>query len=165
MSFDRAAYKDLLGLVKPEDGEITHEMVAQAVEGSPEKALLYYAYSELRDSEKENYRGYNLSYDVNKTLEIIYDTLVALGYALSDDEKALRDGSHALFAEAAAIKKPSGDSDDSGETETDDDEDYYDDEEDYEDEYEEDEQATDDFPFGGGNADEDEEDDEELLAS
>ena len=164
-SFDRAAYKDLLGLVKPEDGEITHEMVAQAVEGSPEKALLYYAYSELRDSEKENYRGYNLSYDVNKTLEIIYDTLVALGYALSDDEKALRDGSHALFAEAAAILKPSGDSGDSGDSgESDDydDEDYYDE---YEEDYEEDEQATDDFPFGGGNADEDEEDDEELLAS
>ena len=170
-SFDRAAYKDLLGLVKPEDGEITHEMVAQAVEGSPEKALLYYAYSELRDSEKENYRGYNLSYDVNKTLEIIYDTLVALGYALSDDEKALRDGSHALFAEAAALTKPSDDSNDSsdsGETEDYDDDDYYDEEEDYdeyEEDYEEDEQVMDDFPFGGGNADEDEEDDEELLAS
>ncbi len=167
-SFDRMAYKDLLGIVKPEDGEITSEMVAQAVETSPEKALLYSAYSEFRDSEKENYRFSNLSYDKNDDLDIIYDTLIALGYVLSDDEKALRDGSHALFAEAAAIKKSSGDSDDSEETEIDDDEDYYDDEEDYEDydeEYEEDEQVMDDFPFGGGNADEDEEDDEELLAS
>ena len=168
-SFDRAAYKDLLGIVKPEAGEITREMVAQAVEASPEKALLYSAYSELRDSEKKNYRYSNLSYDKNDDLDIIYDTLIALGYALSDDEKALRDGSHPFFAEAAAILKPSGDSgdsDDSDETEVD--EDYYDDEEDYDDyeeEYEEDEQVMNDFPFGGSNDDEDEEDEEELLAS
>lgn len=163
-SFDRAVYKDLLGLVKPDDGDITREMVDQAVEGAPEKALLYYAYSELRDSEKENYRRSDLSYYANADLDIIYDTLIALGYALSDDEKALRDGSHYLFAEAAKIMRSSDDSDDDNYEEEpgseDDDEDYGD----Y-DEYEEDEQVMDDFPFGGSNDDEDDEYDEELLAS
>ena len=159
-SFDRSLYYELLGIDKAEGGSIDRETVSELVGNSPEKSLLFLVYCNLRDSEKENYRGYQLSFSMNKDLEMLYDTLVALGYTPSDDETALRNGTHPLYAEAAALTETdTTDSDDDGDDVDDEyDEDY---EEEY-DEYEDEVQEMDGFPFGGSDEDEEE---EELLAS
>jgi ParB family chromosome partitioning protein len=40
---------------------------------------------------------FNGKYDVNRTLELLYKHLCALGYVMSSEESALLDGSHVLF--------------------------------------------------------------------
>lgn len=59
--------------------------------------LLYTAYSHIGDSEEEGYHGWEGEQQSNDNLDILYDFLIALGYELSDEEKAYKDGTHELF--------------------------------------------------------------------
>lgn len=65
-----------------------------------EKALLIMAYCNFHDSEREKYNGFNGDHCENKKLDTLYEFLEKLGYELSDTERELKDGTHALYANA-----------------------------------------------------------------
>lgn len=73
----------------------------------PEKVLLAITYSSMdgsycgywsKDWNVERQK-YVYSYRENPTLDATYEMLTALGYEISDDEQALRDGTHKIFRE------------------------------------------------------------------
>lgn len=60
---------------------------------------------DLGDGKSEGYfrsywNSYTMKHEENEKLDRIYALLVKLGYEMSDDEKALQDGTHELFGEA-----------------------------------------------------------------
>lgn len=64
-----------------------------------------FIYREMMDNQSrqcwEAYTGNPPKYRRNPPLEILYDWLVSLGYEMSDEEKALLDGSHELYEKEA----------------------------------------------------------------
>lgn len=79
----------------------------------PEKVLLALAYSSM-DSSYCGYwskdwnverQKYVYSYRENPTLDATYEMLTALGYEISDDEQALRDGTHKISGSTALMKR------------------------------------------------------------
>ena len=78
----------------------------------PEYTLLATAYASTDYEELAYYRknwrlengqyGYHLDYEANEQLDFLYHRLTDLGYEMSDEEKALRDGTHELFREGDA---------------------------------------------------------------
>ena len=70
---------------------------------NPEKVTLLAAYVTFDDKPSNRYyytqewNGFKIEHQRNDTLDAIYDSLIALGYEMSDEEKALRDGTHELF--------------------------------------------------------------------
>lgn len=91
-----------------EDGEddaaFTLQAVTDAIGKTPEKALLRMIYARLGDGKSEGYfrsywNSYTMKHEENEKLDRIYALLVKLGYEMSDDEKALQDGTHELFGE------------------------------------------------------------------
>lgn len=97
---------DLLGIsIDDETGEIDTAEFSERAKASPEYTTLVTAYSAY-DSEEVNYfwwhwdsesRGMVCSYEENEKLDFLYEILAELGYEMSDEEKALQDGSHDLF--------------------------------------------------------------------
>lgn len=78
----------------------------KAYETEPEKVLLAMAF-DARDNDKNGYwesqwntekGSSDYVHSVNEDLDETYALLTALGYEMSDEEKALQDGSHASFA-------------------------------------------------------------------
>lgn len=63
---------------------------------SPEKALLAVAYS-LKASPYDKPFDYNNRFTGNAKLDKLYDFLKTLGYEMSDEERALHDGTHELY--------------------------------------------------------------------
>lgn len=91
-----------------EDGEgdaaFTLQAVTDAIGKTPEKTLLRMIYARLGDGKSEGYfrsywNSYTMKHEENEKLDRIYALLVKLGYEMSDDEKALQDGTHELFGE------------------------------------------------------------------
>lgn len=76
--------------------DVTREEVAQAV-SAPERPLLKLAYSALECDLGEGYHSWDGQYEGNNDLDMLYNLLQSLGYQMSDEEKALQDGSHELF--------------------------------------------------------------------
>lgn len=85
----------------------------------PEKVLLALAYSSM-DSSYCGYwskdwnverQKYVYSYRENPTLDATYEMLTALGYEISDDEQALRNGTHKIFREYGPDEKKWSDCD------------------------------------------------------
>lgn len=75
----------------------------------PAKILLMSLFSMFRDNgENVYYLGSEAQAEVrgqhkkNDRLDAIYDCLLALGYQMSDDEQALRDGTHDMFIKVSA---------------------------------------------------------------
>lgn len=87
--------RDFFGI---EGDEATQEAVAQAI-SAPERPLLKLAYSALECDTGEGYHDFwEGRYEENEYLDLLYDLLQALGYQMSDEEKALQNGTHELFA-------------------------------------------------------------------
>lgn len=87
-----------------DDAEFTLQAVTDAISKTPEKALLRMIYARLGDGKSEGYfrsywNSYTMKHEENEKLDRIYALLVKLGYEMSDDEKALQDGTHELFGE------------------------------------------------------------------
>ncbi len=81
------------------------KMAKEAVNERPEYSLLACAYA-IADDTNENYwystwsseqRRTIFLHHENPNLDRIYDFLISLGYQMSDEEKAMRDGTHELF--------------------------------------------------------------------
>lgn len=88
-----------------DDAEFTLQAVTDAIGKTPEKTLLRMIYARLGDGKSEGYfrsywNSYTMKHEENEKLDRIYALLVKLGYEMSDDEKALQDGTHELFGEA-----------------------------------------------------------------
>ena len=71
--------------------------VAPLIENAPYRAFLVHTYLRWNDNEKLCYANYNGDFVGNKRLNYIYDFLRALGYAMSDEEKALMSGTSPLY--------------------------------------------------------------------
>lgn len=81
--------------------DLRFEDIADKVKASPERAFLVAAYCCSGD---DNRIGYFTkwgqqwpSYEKNERLDQLYDALEGFGYQISDEEQALRDGTHELF--------------------------------------------------------------------
>jgi len=96
-----------MGVETVED-DVALETVTAAVSKSPERALLLAAYCDSDDGKSNGYHSrWNAEYAENESLDCLYDFLEKLGYQMSDEEKALRDGTHELY-----IREDTNDSDD-----------------------------------------------------
>lgn len=79
------------------------EGVANALETHPEKAIMALAYCVADDADtgywhsRWNNGQYEYYHKENPWLDTIYRTLSTLGYEMSDEEKAMQDGTHEFF--------------------------------------------------------------------
>ena len=85
-----------------DDAELTLQTMTDAISKTPEKVLLQLIYARLGDDKSEGYfrscrNSYTMKHEENEKLDRIYALLVKLGYEMSDDEKALQNGTHDLF--------------------------------------------------------------------
>lgn len=96
---DGADFLDLLGVTAPDDeDEAEFELVATTISASPERALLAATYCDFDDSETNGYHNrWRGEHSENDSLTRLYDLLEKLGYKMSDEEKAMRNGTHELF--------------------------------------------------------------------
>jgi ParB family chromosome partitioning protein len=78
------------------EDELSFDTIAEQVASQPERCLLIVTYLSL-DSENENYFDWRNDYRENENLDMVYDFLEKLGYEMSDDEQALKNGTHELF--------------------------------------------------------------------
>ena len=105
---DDDVMSELLGVgVDTETQEIDTAAFEEKTKTNPEYALLAAAYAAF-DSEGMDYlwnhwdasnQAYVSTHEENRDLDFLYEILVELGYEMSDEEKALQDGTHALFQE------------------------------------------------------------------
>lgn len=82
-------------------------IVAQCIEESPEYGLLVCAYASVEADDNgywaerwnTNKREYEIVHEPNDRLDRLYNFLISLGYEMSDEEKAMQDGTHQLFVQ------------------------------------------------------------------
>ena len=98
-SFDGGLFADLLDIEFDEHDEFSFEVISEKVETSPERVLLMAAYAYCGDNSRKRYYDWRGEYTGNEDLDWIYDMLEKFGYQVSDEEQALRDGTHELFAQ------------------------------------------------------------------
>lgn len=78
-------------------------MVGAEIERNPEYTLLACAYASCDYDENKYWRrewgdgAFHHVYMANDKLDRLYDFLISLGYEMSDEEKAMRDGTHELL--------------------------------------------------------------------
>lgn len=85
--------------VNEEDDEWNFDDIAEPIAAQPERHLLIATYLAL-DSERESYYNWSNQFQNNETLNTVYDFLEKLGYETSEEELALRKGTHKLFQSA-----------------------------------------------------------------
>lgn len=105
---DDEVMENLLGVgIDAENDEIDTAAFEEKSMERPEYALLATAYASF-DAENQTYfwwhwdterQCYTSAFQENPDLDFLYEILVELGYEMSDDEKALQDGTHELFKE------------------------------------------------------------------
>jgi ParB family chromosome partitioning protein len=76
--------------------EIEFEMFKEKLRQQPEKTILLTTYKQL-DGEREEYWYYEGKYKENTSLDQAYELLEALGYQISDEEIAMKNGTHAAY--------------------------------------------------------------------
>lgn len=94
--FDESLFQDMLGIELDEE-ELSFDDISQQFTVSPERVLLLAAYCNEADSERWTYYDWNCIHEANEDLDAIYTALEKLGYPVSDEEQALRDGTHELL--------------------------------------------------------------------
>ena len=99
----------LLDIEKPEGEDYKSEvqdakrkLIFERYHEQPEKTMLLVAYTCFDDKPGNGYVHvqswcHKIEHEKNSSLDALYDTLIALGYEMSDEEQALRDGTHDLF--------------------------------------------------------------------
>jgi ParB family transcriptional regulator, chromosome partitioning protein len=94
-----------------DDVEVMAEAaVFEAFEASPEKVLLAAAYCGM-ENDHARYHDWQLKFEPNQILDTLYDALEQLGYEISEEERALRDGTHELYVREEDKDDMSGDPD------------------------------------------------------
>lgn len=94
---DEAEFLDMLGVKFPEDDdELTFDVISDVFEVTPERVLLITAYCSAWNSH-EKYHDWQCRFSKNEELDTLYDFLEKIGYEISDEEQALRNGTHELY--------------------------------------------------------------------
>jgi len=90
---------EMLDITIAEDkDEVSFEDIVDGLRQQPERYLLVATYCGL-DSKSDRYYNWDCSYSESEDLDRTYAFLEALGYEISDEEQAMRDGTHELFEE------------------------------------------------------------------
>lgn len=87
---------EILDVEESEDG-LKYDVVLDAVFTQPLQMLWQMVLLYMNDSETEGYFAWDGKYRANRRLDTYYDLLIKMGYAMSDEEEQLRDGTHSLF--------------------------------------------------------------------
>lgn len=96
----RNMVKKTLGVDTDSEEQMTYDNVVSVVKERPELYLWEMIRINVCDGDYETYFSiYRGEHKNNKKLSDWYNLLERLGYQMSDEEKALRDGTHELFAE------------------------------------------------------------------
>ncbi len=93
----------MLGVDCGDADDIDYALVESTVQANPKRAVFLTAYANYGDGANCGYHDYSGKYRPNESLDALYDILLRLGYALSDEEQAYRDGTHELFADSTDI--------------------------------------------------------------
>lgn len=81
-----------------EDDDIYFELVSDEItKYSPVKSLLIYAVSSIEKTYDNKYYNRRGDYCGNTQTDIVYELLCLCGYEMSDEEKAMQNGTHKLF--------------------------------------------------------------------
>lgn len=73
------------------------EMIEAKAKDKVAVCMLKFAYACCQDSSSNNYYDWYAKYVSNEELDRLYDFLCSLGYEMSDEEKALQNGTHEMF--------------------------------------------------------------------
>lgn len=105
---DDDVMSELLGVgIDAETQEVDAAAFEERSKSSPEYSLLVTAYAAF-DAEGVDYlwnhwdssgQAYVSTHEENRDLDFLYEILTELGYEMSDEERALQDGTHELFQE------------------------------------------------------------------
>ena len=90
-------------------GGLNYGLVRYETEVAPEYALLCYAYALWNDSAQSSYYDYQYMHRENTELNALYVLLEKLGYQMSDEEIALREGTSELFVKPDAEEEDQDD--------------------------------------------------------
>lgn len=102
-------YTDFIGenpIIKDaaKEDDIMAAFIKNKIAAEPEKSLLNVTWLML-DNEYETYYDWNEQYRCNKQLDLSYELLEKLGYEISEEELALKNGTHELFAPVGGEEK------------------------------------------------------------
>ncbi len=99
IELDGGNYCEILGMSDEaiEQSEDLFYVIERRTKGKPKLALFIFAYAVINDSKSENCKAWDGSYYKNSALELLYEYLQTIGYEMSDEEKALMDGTHELY--------------------------------------------------------------------
>ena len=91
---DHDEFFEILNIEVKEDWNF--DDIAEHVTALPERSLLFATYLAL-DSGREEYFNWRGEYQENEDLDCVYIFLKKLGYEMSDEERALQEGTHKLY--------------------------------------------------------------------
>ena len=99
---DLSEVAEFLGTSPPENSDddaevVCRKMINEKLQEDPESTLAKIAYMGLGDCASDSYSSWSMIYAENPELDGLYRHLCELGYEMSDEEKALQDGTHELF--------------------------------------------------------------------
>ncbi|MGD9567552.1 MAG: ParB/RepB/Spo0J family partition protein [Sedimentibacter sp.] len=99
-SIDLDDIADFLNIQMPEDEdeEFGFDDIVENLRQQPERYMLIATYL-LIDSSREGYYTWYGTHEENTGLDRTYEFLKTFGYEISDEEQAMRDGTHELFGE------------------------------------------------------------------
>lgn len=105
--FNTDAFAECLDLLDENgDYQLDFDTIEQDLKAAPERVFLYAAYADTNDNAKNDYyrKSWNMwpEHAPNDELTELYAALEELGYQMSDEERALQDGTHPLFRPGVA---------------------------------------------------------------
>ncbi|WP_353096343.1 ParB/RepB/Spo0J family partition protein [Tissierella praeacuta] len=95
-SLDYEEMAEIMNIDISDKEDIEWKDIVEHIWKQPELNLLMATYYML-DSPNENYYRWDCTYLQNEDLDYVYEFLKKLGYKMSEEEKALQDGTHELF--------------------------------------------------------------------
>ncbi len=98
---DESDVYDILDLNDSEE-DLAYDQVLGIVFGDPMRKMWLMVLLYMDDSNKRGYFNWQGEFINNNRLSAYYDLLVKMGYAMSDEEKQMRDGTHPLFVKEEA---------------------------------------------------------------
>lgn len=96
---------DILGVEAVKEEDFSFETISEIFALCPERVLLTTAYCNDCDEIGLSCFNWMCEYTKNEKLDSIYCFLTKLGYEMSDEEKALLDGSHELFVKKEQVEE------------------------------------------------------------
>lgn len=96
ITMDSELFSDVLGLKVDGNSDWDYDGLSKQFKVPMETVLAAAVYGAL-ENPTHSYYAWNGTYKDDENLDTVYDFLVKLGYPVSDEEQAMRDGTHELF--------------------------------------------------------------------